>query len=134
MTPATFRGVADRALAQRIMAHLRTVAGQAVEIVVRKPRTKRSLDQNAFWWAVPVELLAEHCGYSRNQMHYALLGECFGYTPGPTGGAVPVKASSSELSVDEFSHLIEWVLIWGPSELGVVIPSPGEWQLQQEAA
>lgn len=132
MTPATFRGSANRPLALQVMAHLRTVEGQPVEVVIRKPRSKRSLDQNAYWWAVPVKLLAEHCGYTDAQMHYALLGECFGYTPGPTGGAVPVKPSSSDLSVEEFNHLIEWCLVWGPSELGVVIPTPGEWM--QEAA
>ena len=88
---------------------------------------KRSLDQNAYWWAVPVKLLAEHCGYTDAQMHYALLGECFGYTTGPTGKAVPVKPSSSELSVAEFKQLIDWVLTWGPSELGVVIPDPSDY-------
>lgn len=134
-TPATFRGSADRALAQQVMNHLRTVAGQPVEVVIRKPRTKRSLDQNAFWWSDtgPVKLLAEHCGHTDSQMHYALLGECFGYASGPNGQAVPVKASSAELSVDEFRRLIDWVLIWAPSEMGVSVPSPEEWQLAQVA-
>ena len=88
---------------------------------------KRSLDQNAYWWAIPVKLLAEHCGYTDAQMHYALLGECFGYTAGPTGKAVPVKPSSSDLTVAEFKQLIDWVLTWGPSELGVVIPDPSHY-------
>lgn len=88
---------------------------------------KRSLDQNAYWWAVPVKILAEHCGYTDSQMHYALLGECFGYTSGPTGKAVPVKPSSSELTVAEFTQLIEWVLTWAPTELGVIIPGPSEY-------
>jgi hypothetical protein len=113
------------------MARLREFAGKPVEVIIRAPRSKRSLDQNAFWWAEPVRLLAEHCGYTDSQMHYALLGECFGYLAGPAGQAVPAKPSSSDLSVDEFKHLIDWVLIWGPSEMGVVIPSPEEWQAQQ---
>lgn len=95
-----------------------------VKIERRKP--KRSLDQNAYWWSVPVKLIAEHCGYTDAQMHYALLGECFGYVPGPNGQPVPVKPSSSDLSVKEFTHLIEWVLTWAPSELGVEIPEPNE--------
>lgn len=88
--------------------------------------TKRTLDQNAYWWSVPVKILAEHCGNTDSQMHYALLGECFGYTTGPTGQPVPVKPSSSDLTVQEFTHLIEWVLTWAPTELGVVIPAPNE--------
>lgn len=129
--PFTLRGASSSELAAQVRAHLKTIAGQPVEIVIRKPRTKRSLDQNAYWWAVPVPLLAEHCGYEPAQMHYALLGECFGYTSGPTGQPVPVKPSSSDLSVEEFNTLVEWVLIWGPSSMGVVIPTPGEWQASQ---
>lgn len=91
-----------------------------------KRGAKRSLDQNAYWWAVPVKILAEHCGYTDTQMHYALLGECFGFVEGPAGHPVPVKPSSSELTVDEFKHLVDWVLTWAPTELGVVLPEPGE--------
>jgi hypothetical protein len=100
-----------------------------VTVRVKRASRKRTLDQNSFWWAVPVKLLAEHCGYTDTQMHYALLGECFGYTAGPIGGQpVPVKSSSSDLTVEEFTHLIDWVLTWAPTELGVTIPSPNEWE------
>lgn len=105
-------------------AYLRTLAGKDVEIVVRKKRSQRSVDQNAYWWAVPVRLLAEHCGYSDDDMHYALLGECFGYKVGPTGHQMPNVSSSSRLSTEEFTRLIEWVLVWGPTEMQVDIPSP----------
>jgi hypothetical protein len=39
-----------------------------------------------------------------------------------------VKPSSSDLTVEEFTHLIDWVLTWAPTELGVTIPSPNEWE------
>jgi len=104
--------------------YLRTLAGKEVELVVKRKVYKRSLDQNAYWWSVPVRILAEHCGYTDAQMHYALLGECFGYVAGPQGKPVPVKPSSSDLSVEEFSRLIEWCLDWAASELGVYIPAP----------
>lgn len=104
--------------------YLATLAGRPVEVVVRKVREQRSIDQNKYWWAVPIPLLAEHCGYTDTQMHYVLLGECFGYVVGPTGKGVPNVASSSNLSVEEFTKLIDWVLIWGPTEMGVYIPPP----------
>lgn len=106
--------------------YVRSLHGQFVEVVVRKLRTQRSLDQNAYWWAVPVRLLAEHCGYTDDQMHYVLLGECFGYVIGPHGHDIPNVASSSKLTTDEFSRLIEWVLVWGPTEMGVEIPPPNK--------
>lgn len=57
-------------------------------------------------------------------MHYALLGECFGYVIGPTGTVIPNVPSSSHLTTEQFTRLIEWVLIWGPTEMGVDIPAP----------
>lgn len=113
----------DRASFKRA---LHALAPGRYTLRMKRGSTKRTLDQNAYWWAVPVKLLAEHCGYTDSQMHYALLGECFGYTAGPTGQPVPVKPSSSDLTVEEFTHLIEWVLTWAPTEMGVVLPAPNE--------
>lgn len=116
-------GLLDGEKAQR-QAYFKTLAGKNVEIIVRRERTQRSIDQNAYWWAVPVRLLAEHTGYTDNQMHYALLGECFGYIVGPTGTVIPNVPSSSHLTTEQFTRLIEWVLIWGPTEMHVDIPPP----------
>jgi hypothetical protein len=103
--------------------------GHEVTVTVQKKAYKRSLDQNAYWWAVPVKILADELGYTENQMHYALLGEYGGYQIGPTGQPVPKIASSSELSRAEFTKLIEWVLDWAPTELHIVIPPPDpEWR------
>lgn len=110
----------------RIAVVLKGFAGKTVDVEITRHRDKRSLDQNAYWHAVPVDLLAEHCGYTHDQMHYALLGEWGGYLDGPAGQPVPRIASSSKLTTDEFSKLIEWVLTWGPSEMGVIIPAPNE--------
>ena len=98
--------------------------GKEVELTIREKKAQRTLNQNRYWWAVPVKILAEECGYTPSQMHYALLGECFGYTEGPSGKPVPVRPSSSELNVGEFQKLIDWVLDWAPAELNCVIPAP----------
>ena len=105
---------------------LRQFAGRAVS--VRLVRKRRSLDQNAYWWAVPVAIIAEYCGYEPEQMHYALLGEWRGYDDGPVGPPVPRVSSSSKLTTAEFTELIEWVQRWAATELDLQIPSPGEWE------
>ena len=110
----------------RFDAYVRTLAGKDVEVVVRRRKSQRSLQQNKYWFAVPVPILAEHCGYTKTQMHYALLGECWGYTLGPTGQPIPVRPSSSELNTAEFAHMIDWCLTWAASELQVRIPEPNE--------
>jgi hypothetical protein len=125
----TSRMLVDKA--GRIRLLLPGLAEKWVHVTVQAERPKRSLDQLRYWWAVPVKDIADHCGYTPSQMHYALLGECFGYTAGPLGQAVPVKPSSSELSTAEFSQLIEWVLTWAPSELGVSLEPPQAWWERQ---
>jgi hypothetical protein len=113
---------------------LQSLANADVEVIIRKRRLTRSQRQNAYWWAVPVKLLSEHTGYDAQQMHYALLGECFGWWVGPTGHLVPNVAASKHLTVDQFTRLIEWVLVWGPTEMDVAIPAPDDVELSREVA
>ena len=112
---------------------VKTLKGQDVEIVVRRKQSKRSLDQNAYWHAIPVELMAEEWGVTHDQAHYLLLGEWKGYTDGPLG-RLPNCTSSSKLTVEDFSALITWVLDYGPSEWNVYIPAPNETDWKGAAA
>ena len=109
--------------------HVRRLAGQYVEVIVRKQRVKRSLPQNKWHWGVAVPMIANYCGYDRHEherMHYELVALCFGTTPGRfTGMAIP-NARSSELSTAEFSKLMEWEVRWAAIEHGLVIPLPNE--------
>jgi hypothetical protein len=98
--------------------------GQEITVTVERKKRSRTLDQNAYWYAVPVKILSDELGYTPSQMHYALLGEYGGYKSGPTGQAVPNIASSSDLSTEDFAKLIDWVLDWAPSQLNIVIPPP----------
>lgn len=107
--------------------HLKRLREKPIEVVVRRRRSQRSLEQNSYWWAVPVPLMAEYMGEDRTSTHYALLGECFGYHHNERLGVmVPNKGSSSALTVEEFSHLIEWCPPWAFHNHGVRIPLPNE--------
>lgn len=107
--------------------------GEQIDLIVRRHKRQRSLDQNAYWWAVPIAILAEHCGYEPEQMHYALLGEWRGYIDGLHGQPIPRCASSSKLTTAEFTELIEWVQRWAAQVMDVQIPAPNEW-MESEAA
>lgn len=113
--PSAFRG------------HLSRLNGKRVEVTVRRYREQRSLEQNAYWHAVPVTLMAEYMGEDHMATHYALLGECFGYHWNEGFGRyIPNKGSSSALTTEEFSHLIEWCPPWALEHHGVQIPLPNE--------
>lgn len=98
--------------------------GQDVELIVRAKTKSQSREQRAYWWSVPVEILSEELGYTPAQMHYALLGECFGYREGFDGHAIPNVSSLTELDRARMAHLIDWVLDWAPSQLNIRIPEP----------
>lgn len=108
-------------------AWLGKLRAKPVEVIVRRLRSQRSNEQNAYWHGVPVRLMAEYMGEDHMSAHYALLGECFGYHHNERlGRLVPNKGSSSALRTEEFSHLIEWCPPWALLNHGVRIPLPNE--------
>lgn len=128
--------VEDRA---GFLAHLETLIDQPVDVMVKRHRAKRSLDQNGWLWGVAIPAIAEHCGYDAHEhqaLHYELLAKRFGTKavqsrlPGAPPLVVPV-VGSSELKTDEFSDYMEWLVRFAATELGVVIPLPSE---RQQAA
>lgn len=111
----------------RYRATLRKLAGKRVELVLRKPKSKRSIDQNAYAHKWPFRLLADYFGCSVEEAKLDILGEKFGWTTGPVSGKpLPIKAHTSDLTVEEFSALIEWMVPWAAEKFGVLIPLPGE--------
>jgi len=97
-----------------------------VEVILRKAREKRSLDQNAYLHQV-LPILCDYTGNSTARMKLVLLGEKWGYERDPiTGREFPIKPHTSELSVAEFSELIEWLPMWAMQKTGCTIPLPNE--------
>lgn len=106
-------------------------------------RSKRSLEQNAYWWAVVVPLAADAMGYERDkdsldEVSRALCAGYFGVReitvqPGPfapasaTGTTIVVPAkTTSQLDVREFTDLVDWAL-HACAELGYVPPPGSDW-------
>ena len=96
-----------------------------VTITVGKVKRQRSLDQNAYLHAGPFPILAEHFGYTIPEVKLVLMGECWGWQT-LAGHDVPRKPSTSEMSVEECTYFIEWLLPWAMTEHGVALPLPGE--------
>jgi hypothetical protein len=111
----------DRPAFDRELRHL---ANGPVELTVARPRRRRSNDQNAWWWGVAVPLLADHCGYDRVSMHYALVTACFGSRFDARLGVDIPNARSSKLTTREFSELMEWVVTFAATELNLTVPLP----------
>lgn len=106
---------------------LQRFAGHAVEVVVRKPSTRRSLDLNAYWHAVPFRILGDHFGYELSEIKLVLLGECFGWRRDALSGRdLPLKTQTSMLTQEEGVYFTDWMVRWSAQEHGVKVPLPGE--------
>jgi hypothetical protein len=108
--------------------------GREFTLTVKAKTSKRSLAQNAWHWGVALPLIAEHLGYDRHehdQLHYDLLAVRFGTKAIPPllPGAPPriePQRTSSELTTQEFSDYMDWLVRYAAQEFGVVIPLPDE--------
>lgn len=108
-------------------AYLLTLAGQAVEVVVRTPRRKRTHDQLRYWFGVCMKRFSERTGYTKLQGHYLCLALCFGVVYDPVSGReVPVVPMSRGLSTAQFSELIEWFVHYAATTYDLRVPLPNE--------
>jgi hypothetical protein len=105
-------------------AYLKRFAGDEVEVEVRKRRSKRSTQQNAYWWGVVIPHIASHCGYTPDETHEALKVKFLGQED-LSRGLVRV-GSTAKLNTTEFADLVDRVVLWAAEDLGVIIPLPEE--------
>ena len=104
---------------------VKTLDGKDVELCIRKKKRSRSTNQNAYYWGVVIKLLANHCGYTDEEMHEALKFQFL-----RVDGIIPTVRSTSDLTTSEFLEYISFIQVWASDTLGVYIPDPNE--LEQE--
>lgn len=99
-----------------------------VVITVTPLADKRSLDQNAYLHAVPFPLLAEEFGCSVEDVKYDLMGEKWGWKPSPLNPNhfIPVMPHTSDMTVEQCTEFIEWLIPWALDKFGISIPYPNE--------
>lgn len=118
----------ERRLRQK---YLQTLRGKPVEVIVRRRRSKRSLDQNAYWHSVPFPLLADYLGYDADEideLKFYLMGEWSGWRDSKNGDRIPNKMHTSDLDTEEGAQFTEWLIRFGAKLPGggVRIPLPNE--------
>jgi len=136
LTP-TFPGDVDDAgkltlakTARRDLArYVKTLTGKRVRVTVTEEKAKRSDPANRWHWGVAIPLIANELGYDRHEhelVHYALVAKWGGTTFDPKLGVEVPNKRSSQLTPAEFSDLMEWEVRFAATDLGIVIPLPGE--------
>jgi hypothetical protein len=128
MTTPIFTGSIDKGKLildqpERYLVHLAGLNNRRIELILRKRRSKRSDNQNRWYWGVCVEILANHCGYEADQMHEALKWKFLSGMVPDNNGLTTVR-STAKMSTDEFIKYTNQVVRWAAEELGVFIPDP----------
>ena len=107
---------------------LKYFAGRKVTLGCSGFEEKRTINQNDALWRWDT-LLANHNGDTPNDMHYAMLGEIFGWKKIKMGNKireVPVR-TSSQLSTKDFSDYIERYFIKAQELFDYTLP-PFGWE------
>lgn len=100
--------------------------GQEIQLTIGKRHWTRSTSENSYYWAVIVQMVADHVGWIPDDAH-AYMAKLF-LKKGIEfkGKREVVVRSTTSLTVPEFEKYCENCRMWAANELGVVIPMPNE--------
>jgi len=103
---------------------LQSYKGKTVRVVIKPVGEDniRSLDANAYYWGVVVEIIRNDLGYEREEMHDAL-GFMFRMD---YKGPMPTVKRTSTMSSQEFWDYIERIRRWYATEYQGFIPDPNK--------
>ena len=106
----------------RLKEYIKKFSNQLVEVIIRKPKTKRSDLQNSYYFGVVVEMLANELGYDKDEMHEILK---YKFLQSNAMG-MPYVKSTTKLSTGEFEDYLSKIKRWSAEFLHIVIPDPNE--------
>jgi len=113
---------------ERFVEIFKHLSGKRIGVKIERLKKKRSLMQNAYYWAVVIPVFAEYMGYSKSEYEivHGILKEMFLRTIETKNNIEYARVkSTSELSTMEFMEFIQDLQRFG-AEQGLNIPDPNE--------
>ena len=97
--------------------------GQRLEVDVRKPTKRRTLPQNARYWA-GVTLIAEHTGHTKEEIHETF-GQWFRTDRSSVGPLDPFPkiVSTAKMTTAEHSAYVDQCEAWSIEFLDIAFPT-----------
>lgn len=111
-------------------AQLQTLRDGPVEIRVERKRATRSQDQNAWYWSCLVGMVAEHTGYTPDEIHEIYKAKflpkhlTFADRNGEIHGEFVIGGTTTTLTTVQFSEFCEAIRQWAADTLDISIPDP----------
>lgn len=106
-----------------LSVYLGRLKDKPVEVVIRQHRQKRSSQASRYYFGVVVALIADHCGYERDEMHELLAMRFLRIEDDPVTGS-PRRKHTPETDTAEFSEYVDRCIQFG-AELDVYVPPAG---------
>jgi hypothetical protein len=114
----------------RYLVQLSKLEGKRFEETLRQEKSKRSLDQNAYYWGVVVEILRDHFGYETYEAEEVHDGLKLIFLRIHEREGLETMRSTTKLSTVEFEDYLEKIRRWAIKEHNCRIPLPNECDLE----
>jgi len=96
--------------------------GKEVVITITKPKTTRTLPQNAYLFGVVYTMIANETGSDTESTHHYMADMFLK----ELGGTIPKVQSTTKLTTAEFQVYVDKIIQWAAEFLGLYIPLPLE--------
>lgn len=102
----------------------------AVTITIERKHATRSLSQNALYWAVYVETISEHTGYTPDEIHELLKAKFLPKKVAIADGNgeliddIMIGGTTTRLNKIQFGEYLQSIHEWASNKLGLWIPEP----------
>lgn len=117
---------------QMVADQLQRMRDGEVRITIERVHATRSAQANRYYWGVVVELLAEHTGYTADEIHDVLKAKFLPKKLAVTNGNGEIKGefvvggTTTKLDKLEFGEYVTRIRQWALDDLGVLIPEASE--------
>lgn len=105
---------------------LYALEGQDVDVTIEKHRTKRSINQNNYYWGVVVRMIADETGYTLDESHEIIKGKFLATEVKVGNEIIRYSKSTTGLKTNEFEDLMTQIREWASVTLNCFIPEPNE--------
>lgn len=112
-----------------INEEVKRLDGQDVRVWVTKDTRTRTPKQNRYYWGVVIKMLADHTGYTKEEMHEAMKNTYLGRRFIEFNGKeVELSKSTKDIDTKEMSEYTERVRQFAAEFLALNIPDPDQAQ------
>jgi len=111
---------------EKWILNLSALEGKECEFIARRKGSQKSNKQNKYYRGIVVALIAQHCGYTPDRAHGALLMKFFKAVD-PENGAEYIRSTRlDQWKTIEWEEKMSEIRQWASEFLGLYIPKPNE--------